>query len=306
MNAVEHVVPVRGGDLAVTHWPARGAAGPPVIALHGITSNGRFLAPLARALAANGTPVHAPDLRGRGASRQLPGPYGLSAHVADVLALADALGDAAGGTGGDTAVDARGPRPILLGHSMGAFVAALAAATHPGRFARLVLVDGGLGFPAPAGHDIDALLDAVIGPAMRRLSLTFPDRASYHAYFREHPALADHFGDDLRHHLDRDLVGEPPMMRSACVLDAVRADGADVLSDPATLAAVHRLRDPATLLLAERGLLNEPRALYDPERVAAAGLDPATVTVHQVPDTNHYTILLAEHAVAAVAAAVTW
>ncbi|RBM14407.1 alpha/beta fold hydrolase [Streptomyces sp. PT12] len=295
MNAVERAVPVRGGDLAVTHWPARGAAtaAAPVIALHGITSNGRFLAPLARALAASGTPVHAPDLRGRGASRQLPGPYGLSAHVADVLALVDAL------------VDARGPRPILLGHSMGAFVAALAAATHPGRFARLVLVDGGLGFPAPAGHAIDALLEAVIGPAMRRLSLTFPDRASYHAYFREHPALADHFGDDLRHHLDRDLIGEPPTMRSACVLDAVRADGADVLSDPATLAAIHRLRDPATLLLAERGLLNEPRALYDPGRVAAAGLDPATVAVQGVPDTNHDTILLADHAVAAVAAAVT-
>ncbi|WP_067225985.1 alpha/beta hydrolase [Streptomyces sp. NBRC 109706] len=283
--ARETSVQVAGGPLAVTHWPGEPSA-EPVIALHGITANGLFLAPLAQELA--GTPIHAPDLRGRGASRDLPGPYGLAAHVADVVALADTLDR----------------RPVLLGHSMGAFIGALAAADHPERFSRLVLVDGGLGFPSPPGTDVDAVLEAVIGPAMRRLSMTFPDRESYHAFFRDHPALADHWGPELRAYFDRDLVGTPPELRSSCSVDAVRLDGADVLTGPETLAAIHRLALPTTLLWAERGLLNQPEALYDEARIEAAGLDRKLITVAGVPDTNHYSILLAPHALRAVAEAV--
>ncbi|MGJ3561571.1 alpha/beta fold hydrolase [Streptomyces sp. INA 01156] len=122
-------VPVDGGELAVTRWPGDG---PPVIALHGITANSLAFTAVAEALP--DADFHAPDLRGRAASAALPGPYGLTAHVRDVLALLDHLGRR---------------QAVLLGHSMGAFVAALAAARHPERFPRVVLVDGGLGFPAP-------------------------------------------------------------------------------------------------------------------------------------------------------------
>jgi pimeloyl-ACP methyl ester carboxylesterase len=177
-------------------------------------------------------------------------------------------------------------------------------ARHPDRFSSVVLVDGGVGFPAPAGTDIDAKLHAVIGPAMRRLTMTFPDRDAYRAFYREHPAFTADWGPDAWAYIDRDLTGEPPELRSSCVLDAVRADGADVLGDAETLAAVHRLTCPTTLLWAERGLLNEPRGLYDAGRVDAARLDPDRVTARRVPDTNHYTILLAGHAVRAVAEAV--
>ncbi|WP_425470408.1 alpha/beta fold hydrolase [Streptomyces diacarni] len=87
--------------------------------------------PLGRAVLP-GASLYAPDLRGRAASADLPGPYGLAAHVADVLALLDHLGQR---------------RAVLIGHSMGGFVAALAAARHPSRVAGTVLVDGGLPFP---------------------------------------------------------------------------------------------------------------------------------------------------------------
>ena len=101
--------PVRGGRLAVTHWPGEG---PPVVALHGITANSLAYAALADALP--GADLYAPDLRGRAGSAGLPGPYGLGAHVDDTVALLDRLGC---------------ERAVLVGHSMGAFVAALAAAT---------------------------------------------------------------------------------------------------------------------------------------------------------------------------------
>ncbi|MDB1088003.1 alpha/beta hydrolase [Streptomyces sp. ACA25] len=280
----ERGVPVAGGDLAVTCWPGDPAA-EPVIALHGITANSRTFTALAREL--SDRPVYAPDLRGRAGSRALPGPYGLTAHVSDVLALHDHL--------------APGRQVTLLGHSMGAFVAALAASRHPGRYSRVVLADGGLGFPAPPGTDLDAQLEAVIGPAMRRLSLTFPDRAAYRAFFRDHPALAAHWGPDIETYVDHDLTGSPPALRSSCLLEAVRADGADVLTGPVTPGALRRLTVPATLLWAERGLLNEPQGLYDAARVAAAGLAGTAVTARAVPDTNHYTILLAPHGVRALA-----
>jgi len=45
------------------------------------------MAVLARHLAARDITFLAPDLRGRGASAGLPGPYGLDVHVADLVAV---------------------------------------------------------------------------------------------------------------------------------------------------------------------------------------------------------------------------
>lgn len=280
----ELAVPVRGGELAVTHWPGEG---PVVIALHGITGNGLFFAAAAEKLA--DLDLYAPDLRGRAHSAGLPGPYGIPTHVEDILPLLDHLGQ---------------ERALLVGHSLGAFVAAVAAARHPDRFPRVVLVDGGLAFPAPGGADIDAAIEAVIGPAMRRLKTTFPDREAYHTLFREHPSLAAHWGPHIQAYVDRDLTGEPPGMRSSCVLDAVRADGAGPLGDPEALAAIHQPQVRGTLLWAERGVMNEPQGLYDEGRLAAGDLDPDQITTRRIYDTNHYTIALAENATTALAEAV--
>src|SRR6478672_1564888 len=57
-------------------------------------------------------------------------------------------------------------RPVLAGHSMGAYVALLARDAHPELVRRLVLVDGGLPLPVPDGTDLDAVLDATLGPAI--------------------------------------------------------------------------------------------------------------------------------------------
>ena len=67
-------------------------------------------------------------------------------------------------------------RPVLAGHSLGAYVALLAAARAPDLFGGLLLVDGGLPLPVPDGADLDALLDASLGPALARLRETLPER----------------------------------------------------------------------------------------------------------------------------------
>ena len=270
-------VPVTGGELTVLRWPAREPDAPVVLALHGITANALSWGPVARLLDGRATLV-APDLRGRAGSGALPGPYGIATHADDAAAVAEALGLG---------------RVVLAGHSMGAFVTALAAVRHPDRFGPLLLVDGGIGFPAPTHLSPDELMTAVIGPAMDRLSMTFPDRAAYRAFWQAHPAFADNWSDEVDAYIQRDLTGEEPALRSTCRIDAVRTDGIG-LFDEEVLTAIRKLPAPATLLWARRGLMNEEQGLYDESRLAVADLAGTQVTPVEVPDVNHYTVLTGE------------
>jgi pimeloyl-ACP methyl ester carboxylesterase len=272
----EFDVPVAGGSLRVCRWPGDG---PVVLAAHGITANALTFGPLAEALAGRVTLV-APDLRGRARSNRLPGPYGMAAHVADLIAVTDHLG-----------LD----RVALAGHSMGGFVVAAAAAAHPRRVSAVLLVDGGVALPVPPDADVDEVLDAVIGPAVRRLSMTFAGAEAYLDFFRAHPALRDGWSPARTAYVLRDLEGPG----SSCRIEAVRADATDTLIDQVTVGAVRHLECPARLLWAERGPQNEPQGMYDQSRLTAAGLD--RVTVEHVPGVNHYTILFDPHAAALVA-----
>ena len=282
LHPEEFDVAVAGGRLRVCRWPGDG---PVVLAAHGITANALAFARLAEALAGR-VELVAPDLRGRARSNGLPGPYGMAAHAADLIAVADHLGL---------------ERVPLAGHSMGGFVVAATAAAHPGRVAGVLLIDGGVAIPVPPDADVDEVLTAVIGPAVRRLDMTFADERAYLDFFRAHPALRDGWSPAVAAYVTRDLVGAPPAMRSSCAVEAVRADGTDTLIDRVTVDAVHRLSVPARLMWAQRGLQNQDRGLYDESRLAAAGLDPARVTVEYVPGVNHYSILFDPGAASRVA-----
>ncbi|WP_432056250.1 alpha/beta fold hydrolase [Streptomyces sp. bgisy022] len=271
-------VPVTGGDLAVTHWPGTGA---PVIALHGITANSLAFAALAEALPR--TDLHALDLRGRAASAHLPGPYGLTAHIEDTLAVLDHLGR---------------HQAVLIGHSMGAFIAALAAARHPDRFPHVILLDGGLPLPLPpdctgsdGGPDAEQILHRLIGPALDRLALTFASREAYHAHFRENPGVGPYWDHHFAAYVDHDLAGRPPAFRSSCRPEAVRTDATDILTDADLHTALHRPHTRAALLYAERGALDQPEPFYTPQQIATHLGDATHVTAQHIKDTNHYTIL---------------
>jgi pimeloyl-ACP methyl ester carboxylesterase len=280
----EFTVPVAGGELAVVRWPATVPGAPAVVALHGITANALSWARVAHHLRGRVT-LLAPDLRGRARSAGLPGPYGVAAHAADVLAVAAAAGTR---------------RLTLTGHSMGAFVAAVTAVREPAAFREVLLVDGGVGFPLPSDLPPDDLITAVIGPAMRRLTMTFADRAAYRAFWQAHPAFAGQWSPWVEAYVQRDLVGVEPEMRSSCSIDAVRVDGMGQFDDE-VLGAVHRLPCPARLLWAERGLMDEPQGLYDEQRLAAAGLTDSPVGTLRVAGTNHYTILTGDEGARVVA-----
>jgi lipase len=257
-----------------------------VVAVHGITASAMAWPPVARLLSGDWTLV-APDLRGRGAAAGLPGPYGLRRHAEDVCAVARQAG----------------PDVVLVGHSMGAFVALLAAAAEPGLFRKLVLVDGGLPFPAPPeGVSVDDVLRATLGPAIERLSTTFPSEQAYLDFFRAHPALSADWNDDIAEYARYDLAGPPGELRSRVVGDAVREDGRDVLVLGAEfLAAWDALRVPTAVLRASLGMFGQPPALISDEIAAEATRRRPDFVVETVDGSNHYTILFAERFAARVA-----
>jgi lipase len=276
-------VPVAGGSLMVARAGRPvGEADGVVLAVHGISASHLAWASVARELAATTTAcLLAPDLRGRGRSAGLPKPYGIAAHVADLLAVLDFFG-----------VDSA----VVAGHSMGAYVAARLAAEHPERVSSLVLVDGGLPITTAPDQDPEELLGAVLGSSLARLGVTFAKQDDYLMMWRLHPAFAGPWDDDIEAYLTYDLVGagdekRPDAVRSVTSGTAVRTDGREMLLDDATRTALVDVQAPVRLLLAPRGLLDGdpllPRDAVD-EFVAE---HPQT-RVEEVSDTNHYSVLL--------------
>lgn len=103
-----------------------GGAKPPLVLVHGWTTNARCWSELAAALAPD-YDVIAYDARGHGRSDRLPaGVYPLSALAEDLIRLVQGL---------------KLRRPGLLGHSMGAQTVMLAAALAPDLPAYLILED---------------------------------------------------------------------------------------------------------------------------------------------------------------------
>ena len=278
-------------DLTTADVPADA---PVVIAVHGITANGLCWPRLSTELGRRhpGVRVLAPDLRGRACSPAAADHEGLAVHVGDLVDLAR-----------------RQTRPpVFLGHSMGAFVCALLAAGHPDvAAAGVVLVDGGLSFPIPAGVDIDAVLQAVLGPSLARLSMTFAGEQELLDFVSTNPALgallAGPLGDAGRDYLRHDIVrGEDGLVRSSCSYAAVRADGRDILAHPDLPGAVRTAVDagvPMEFLWARRGLFDEPQGMYDEGRLAGLGL-PEALRVTHVPDTNHFSIVFGDEGIAAI------
>lgn len=115
---------LNGLGVAALECPGNGL---PIIALHGWLDNAASFSPLAEYL----HPHHllALDLPGHGHSEHLPA--AAHYHLADNLYLIRAVADAMGWD-----------RFVLLGHSMGAAIASLAAAAMPQRMVALSLIDG--------------------------------------------------------------------------------------------------------------------------------------------------------------------
>ena len=136
----------------------------PVLALHGITAQHRAFNTAARHLR-HGDGIAALDLRGRGDSEKPPsGSYGPDEHARDVIRTLDYLGI---------------ERGVLVGHSMGAFVALHAALSYPERVRALVLLDGGWPRTEEPDEEESAAVEEGLERAFRRLDMIFETPEDY-------------------------------------------------------------------------------------------------------------------------------
>jgi pimeloyl-ACP methyl ester carboxylesterase len=269
-------VPVAGGSLRVVEWAGGGT---PVLAIHGITSSAWAWPFVASELDA---PLVAPDLRGRGRSHHLPPPYGMAAHAEDCAAVVETV------VGGPV---------VVVGHSMGGFVATVLAARRPDLVRALVLVDGGLPFP-PA--DQEATL-AGLQPIKQRLGATYT-RESYRDWFRQHPAFSRDYTSEVEAYADYDLPDDPG--RPSAVPEVVEADQLDMVNGAAYAEAIERQSHARVFLHASRGFADDPPGLYPQPTVDTYAARWPDLDVRHVADVNHYTIVLSRRGAVAVAQAV--
>lgn len=274
-------ISVAGGSLRVGSW---GSGGRTVLAVHGLTANHKVFHIVADALGPEYT-VIAPDLRGRGASRDVGQPYGITQHAEDVASLLQTRG---------TAVD------VALGHSMGGYVVLQLAHAHPELVHRLVLVDGGLPREALTEHGetaepaYPATPESVrtrIGPAFERLEMTFETVEAYLEFWRNHPAFIDDWNPYVEESYTYDLVGEPPSLHTSVNKEAVLADFAG-LPRARVGETVHHLNPPVTFVRAPRGLQNDIPPLYPDDILEHWGKELPDLRILESPDVNHYTVVI--------------
>jgi pimeloyl-ACP methyl ester carboxylesterase len=267
-------VPVPGGALHVARsGPPPEAAEVVALAVHGVTASLMTWRAVARGLDER-VSLLAPDLRGRGRSAMLPGPYGIGVHVTDLIRVLDHVGVSSA---------------VLVGHSMGAYVVERLAADHPERAVGLVLLDAGLPFGLP--DDPEQMIDAAVANAVMRLAITFPSADHYVEGWRAHPAFANRWDDDLEAYARYDLVDEGGVARCSASSAAVRMDSREMVTDQETRTAADRVRAPMRLLRAERGLFDDDPLIPASALRAFAAARPS-VRIERVAGVNHYTLVM--------------
>jgi len=168
MMAEPTMIKAKGSGIAIqlAVWKGKGK---PILCIHGLTANCRCWDLIASSL----SPRHkviAMDLRGRGLSDSPSSGYSVEHHCRDILSLMD-----------DLNLD----RPVLMGHSLGAFISLVFAAQHPQRVDRLILVDGG----GKLSKDQMDKVFAGIKPSLDRLGQIFPSFKSYISLIKQAPFM---------------------------------------------------------------------------------------------------------------------
>lgn len=275
----------RVAGLGLRSW-GRPGRGPCVVALHGLTSTGDVWADLAARVRAvvPGACVLAPDLPGRGGSVAVPAPPGLDGLADRVVA----------------AVRERATEPVVVvGHSMGAFLAPLVAARLGPRLAGVVLLDGGCApQPSPVLHPL--VVRAVSTLQGRRLARAWEDVDAF-VQAVEGRAVA-HRPDLLpavRTWSAAALTGPPGALRVALDRRRLADDAVDTLCGPTRLPVIAGTGVPVRLLAATRGADDRRAPFLSDAALATAKAQLPRLHVERV-DANHVTILLDPAPAAAV------
>ncbi|MFL9813137.1 alpha/beta fold hydrolase [Stutzerimonas sp. VN223-3] len=237
--------------------------GLPVIALHGWLDNAATFSRLAPLL--DGVRIVALDLPGHGHSDHRPvgAAYNIWDYAHDVLQTAEQFG---------------WQRFSLLGHSMGAIVSVLLAGAMPERVERLALIDGVIPYTGEAETAPQKL-----GESLQALLAVDDKRKPVYERF-EQAVAARMKGVGAVSHEAAELLAQRGLMPVPGGY-TWRTDARLMLPSPMRLSRAHalsfvqRVACPASLILAEQGLMTQ-RAM--PELSEALPF-----TLHRLPGGHH-------------------
>lgn len=267
LSSTSEFVEVRGLRYHVRHWGP--AEAPKLFFLHGWMDSSATFQFVVDALQGEWQ-IIAPDWRGYGASEWLGRPYWFPDYYADLEAL--------------LAHYSPDEPAVLVGHSMGANIAATYAALRPQRVARLAMLDF-LGLkPDPAVDAPAQLTQWLDGVGGRPRLNSYPDHAALAGRLRAaNPRLTAERADFLARHVGR-----------------VRADGrVEMACDPwhrlaaptlyrieDAMAAWRRIVAPVLMLVADQGYVQQ-RFGAEPEEYQRRLGCFADVEVGHVAEAGH-------------------
>ena len=286
--------------VSYTHLRDRNDAvdAPTAVCVHGLTANHRCWGTYAQLLVNSGVNVIGYDLRGRGHSSKPQKGYGVFGHLQDLKAFLDEI---------------QQKKPILIGHSLGAMISMAFAAEYPDRLSHLIMVDAG----APPTLAQLMKIMVVLRPSLARLNSTFRSPDRYVETIKSAPFIGPHWNAVVEDHcryeleevngrwkcniplyvLDQEFQSfggaiDPLVAIANAFMDPIgllmkawppRYFPYDKIEVPTLiLRAPGKNREAGDEFLTEDGMMNMKREIKD-------------ATVLTVSNTNHYTIVFAEH-----------
>jgi pimeloyl-ACP methyl ester carboxylesterase len=255
-----------GVKIQLAVWQGKGRE---ILCIHGITANSRFWDCLALALAPHHR-VIAMDLRGRGLSDKPPTGYSIKHHCKDIAALMD-----------DQGLE----RPVVMGHSLGAFISLVFAAQYPERVDRLILVDGG----GKLSEDQMAKVFAGIKPSLDRLGQVFPSVETYLSLMKQAPYLQpwnSYMETYFRYEIEEVQGG----VRSRVHPNHVEEEAKN-LKEVDSREFYKKVKGPTLILRATKGMLAEDDLLLPENVVEQMVREIPNAKRVDVEGANHYSIL---------------
>ena len=268
---------LEAGGLGVTRWPGGAAT---VVALPGLTSTSAAFSHLAGQLP--DWTVFSPDLRGRGRSIDRPGPPGLAGHADDVAWMLEEL-------------DLRDV--VLVGHSMGAYLAPVVEARAGDRVRAIVMIDGGIppGFPSLMRP---WMAKWQFSRQLKSADKDWPsiDAFAAHAKFDQMVASRPDLRETVLTMAAAEMVGGNGRFRPAVKPDIAIGDAVDTFFGPQAIAAS---RVPIRALLAENRRKDGEGPFISDKSVATWTAKLPNLQVTRLRG-NHLTVLFAPEVVDAV------
>jgi pimeloyl-ACP methyl ester carboxylesterase len=211
------------------------------------------------------------DLRGRGLSDKPNTGYSIEHHCKDILALMNGQGL---------------ERPVLMGHSLGAFISLVFSAQYPQRVDRLILVDGG----GKLSETQMAKVFAGIKPSLDRLGKTFPSFDAYLSLMKQAPFLQpwnSYMETYFRYEIEEMQGG----VRSRVHPKHIEEEAINLKKEDST-QFYSRVTCPTLILRATKGMVAEDDLVL-PEDVAERMVkEILNVKKVDLNGSNHYSILL--------------